>query len=76
MQIKVLGSGCKKCELLEKNTRTALKNLGFEATIEKVKDPDKIAEYGILQTPGLIVNGEVKLAGRVATAKKIMTLLR
>ena len=75
MEIKVLGAGCKKCNLLEENIKKALKELGIEATVEKITDPDLIAEFGVLQTPGLVVDGKVKLAGRVATAKKIKTLL-
>ena len=75
MIIKILGKGCKKCTLLEENTKKALNELGIEATIIKISNPDEIAEYGVLITPGLVVNDEVKIAGRIATTKKIKRLL-
>ena len=75
MIIKILGKGCKKCTLLEENTKKALNELGIEATIIKISNPDEIAEYGVLITPGLVVNEEVKIAGRIATTKKIKRLL-
>ncbi len=75
MLIKILGKGCKKCALLEENTKKALQELGIEATIEKVTDIDEIANLGVLQTPGLIVDGKIKLAGKIATTQKIKKLL-
>ena len=75
MEIKVLGKGCKKCKLLEENTKKALEALGIEARVEKVTDINTIADYGVFQTPGLVVDGTVKISGRVASAKKIQSLL-
>ena len=75
MDIKVLGPGCPKCHTLEKNTREAVKELGLEAEVNKVTDVNEIADYGVFMTPGLVVNGEVKLVGKVANVEEIKTLL-
>jgi small redox-active disulfide protein 2 len=75
MDIKVLGPGCPKCHTLEKNTREAVKDLGLEAEVSKVTDVNEIAGYGVFITPGLVVDGEVKLAGKVATKNQIKKLL-
>lgn len=76
MNIKVLGPGCKNCINLEKNTRAALEELGMQADVEKVTDFGDIASYGIMKTPGLVIDGEVVLSGKVASAKEITVLLR
>ena len=75
MDIKVLGPGCPKCHTLEKNTREAVKELGFEAQVNKVTDLNEIAGYGVFITPGLVVDGEVKLAGKVASKSEIKKIL-
>ncbi|MEM5245116.1 thioredoxin family protein, partial [Thermoanaerobacter sp. CM-CNRG TB177] len=66
MDIKILGMGCAKCKALEENTKAALQELGIEAEVEKVQDLNKIIEY-VMITPALVINEEVKVAGRVAT---------
>ena len=76
MDIKVLGPGCRNCMTLEARTREALEGLGREATIEKVTDPATIAGYGIMSTPGLVVDGDVVIAGKVPTVRKLQALLR
>lgn len=76
MKIQILGSGCANCRNLEKNAREAVGNLGLEATIEKVTDPDQIMEMGVLRTPGLVVNGTVVRSGTVASPEQIMEDLR
>lgn len=76
MHIKVLGPGCKNCQNLEKNTEAALKTLGVDATVEKVTDYGLIAGYGVLRTPGLVVDEEVVVSGRVPRADEIAALLR
>ena len=75
MIIKVLGSGCKKCGLLEENTRKAVAQLGVEATIEKVTDMDDILSFGVMRTPALVVNDKVVLSGSIASPQKIAALL-
>ena len=75
MDIKVLGPGCPKCHILEKNTREAVNELGIEAQVSKVTDLNEIAGYGVFITPGLVVDGEVKLAGKVAGKSEIKKIL-
>ena len=75
MIIKVLGSGCTNCQNLEKATREALAQLGVDATVEHVTDPADIASYGVMRTPGLVVDEEVVLSGRVPTAAAVRELL-
>jgi len=75
MHIKVLGPGCANCVNLEKNTRDALASLGLQATVEKVTDYADIAGYGIMRTPGLVVDEQVVLSGRVAKPAEIAGLL-
>lgn len=64
MQIKVLGPGCANCFKMEELAKTAVKELGIEAKIEKITDIAQIAMHGILSTPGLIVNGKIKHSGK------------
>lgn len=75
MEIKVLGPGCPKCHTLEKNTRQAVKELGLDAEVTKVTDVNEIAGYGVFITPGLVVDGEVKLTGKVASKGEIKKIL-
>jgi small redox-active disulfide protein 2 len=76
MNIKILGSGCKKCVALAVNTKTALQTAGLEADVEKVTDIVAIASYGIMSTPGLVVNEKVVSSGRVLSASEIGALLK
>ena len=76
MEIKILGTGCPKCKALEKFTRDAVAELGMEAEISKVEDIVKIMGYGIMRTPGLVINEKVVLSGRlpsIAEIKEIIT---
>ncbi len=75
MTIKVLGPGCVNCRTLETRTRDALAQLGIAASLEKVEDIKLIASYGILRTPGLVIDGKVVIAGQVPTIDKIKELL-
>lgn len=75
MHIKILGSGCANCVNLEKAARQAVDELGLEATFEKVTDYADIAAYGVMSTPGLVVDEEVVLSGRVPTAGQVRDLL-
>jgi small redox-active disulfide protein 2 len=76
MNIKILGSGCKNCKKLEEATNQAVKELGIEADIEKVEDFKKIMEYGVMQTPALVVDEDVKFSGRVPKVDDIKEYLR
>ena len=75
MEIKVLGPGCPKCHALEKNTREAVKELGLDAQVGKVTDLNEIAAHGVFMTPGLVVDGEVKLVGKVVSKSEIKRIL-
>ena len=75
MIIKILGSGCANCVRLEANTKQALSTLGMDATVEKVTDYGDIASYGVMKTPGLVVDEQVLVSGRVPDAGEIAKLL-
>ena len=64
-KIQILGTGCPKCKLLTANAEAAVKELGIEATIEKVGKIQDIMKFGVMMTPALVVDGKVKVAGRV-----------
>lgn len=76
MEIKVLGPGCMNCKTLEKRTYEALAELGKSATVTKVEEYAEIASFGIASTPGLVIDGEVVLSGRVPTKKAIMEFIQ
>lgn len=73
--IKVLGTGCSKCKALEKSVRQVADELELDASIEKVEDIQKIMEYGVMHTPGLVINGEVIFSGRVPKSKELKKIL-
>ncbi|HYF95381.1 MAG TPA: thioredoxin family protein [Symbiobacteriaceae bacterium] len=75
MTIKVLGGGCANCNKLEENALQAARELGMEAAVEHVKDYPQIMAYGVMRTPGLVVNEKVVVAGKVATVEEIKPLL-
>ena len=75
MDIKILGTGCKKCQTLETMTRDAVASLGLDADIDKVTDPGEIAGWGVMATPALVVDGEVVLAGRLPKQRDLAALL-
>ncbi|WP_250444574.1 thioredoxin family protein [Actinotalea sp. C106] len=75
MNIKILGPGCRSCVSLERVTREAVESLGLDAQIEKVTDYAAIAGYGVMSTPGLVVDEEVVLDGRVPTAGHVREIL-
>jgi small redox-active disulfide protein 2 len=75
MKVKILGTGCAKCQQLEKTTKEVVKELGIDAAIEEVKDINKITEYPILTTPGLVINEELVCAGRVPTKAELTHLI-
>ena len=75
MEIKILGTGCPKCKTLEKITRDVVNEMGLMADISKEEDIVKIMNYGIMHTPGLVINGKVVLSGRVPSMKEIKEIL-
>lgn len=74
--VKILGSGCRKCNELEANTKTALEQLGMNTSIDHVTDFSQIAAYGVMTTPALVVNGKVISYGKVLKADEIVKLLQ
>ena len=75
MHVKILGPGCRNCHTLEQRTREALTELGNDATIETVTDYGEIAAAGVMKTPGLLVDDELVVSGRVPNTKELMGLL-
>ena len=73
--VQVLGTGCAKCEKLKHNAEEAIKQSGAEATVEKVTDITKITSFGVMMTPALAIDGEVKLVGKVPSPEEITKLL-
>ena len=75
MFIQVLGTGCAKCKTLHEIVKKAVQETGVDAQIEKVEDIEKIMAFEILMMPGLVINGEVKTAGRLPSAEEIKRLI-
>lgn len=75
MNIKILGTGCVKCNHLEAATRSAVASLGLDVEIEKVTDPGEIVSWGVMSTPALVVDDEVVLVGKVPNAAEVEKLL-
>ena len=76
MKIEILGTGCAKCQQLEELVRSLVAEAGIEADISKVQDINKILSYGVLTTPGLVINGDVKVAGKIPSAEQIKGWLK
>jgi small redox-active disulfide protein 2 len=76
MDIKVLGPGCPKCRQAEKVVQEAVEEAGVCATVEKVTDIMKIAEYGVFGTPAVVVDGEVKSVGKIPKKEDVIQWLR
>lgn len=75
MKIEVLGTGCKKCNDLEASVKEAVAQSGKFVAIEKVADLQKIMGYGVMSTPGLVIDGEVKSTGRVPSVDEIIKMI-
>ncbi|AOT69239.1 thioredoxin family protein [Geosporobacter ferrireducens] len=75
MLIQVLGPGCKNCKTVESNVKEALQALNMEATVEKVTDFSDIINLGVMKTPGLIIEGEIKASGRIPSTEEIKGFL-
>lgn len=75
MKIEVLGTGCAKCKDLYENTKKAVEESGKVAEIVKVEEIPKIMAYGVMSTPALVIDGQVKFSGKVASVSEIAALL-
>jgi small redox-active disulfide protein 2 len=71
MDIKVLGPGCPRCQQTEKIVKEAVSEAGVNASVEKVTDIRKIAEYGVFGTPAVVVDGDVKSVGKIPTKQDV-----
>jgi len=74
-KIQILGTGCPKCKKLTENAEAAAKTLGIEYTIEKVTGVNEIMKIGVMMTPALAVDGQVKVVGKVASPEEIQKML-
>lgn len=75
LELKILGSGCAKCVKLAENAEEAARGLGLEYSVEKVTDGDAILDAGVLVTPALMVDGEVKSSGKLLSVEQVKSLL-
>jgi small redox-active disulfide protein 2 len=75
MLIQVLGTGCARCKTLYELTKKAVDEIGADAQVEKVEDIEKIMAFQVLMTPALVINGEVKIAGRVPKIEEVKKLI-
>jgi len=71
MKIEILGSGCAKCKKTKEIVEQAVAELGVAAQVVKVEDMDRILSYGVMITPAVVVDGDVKIAGKVPTVEKV-----
>lgn len=75
-EVKVLGSGCAKCNQLEAATKAALEQLGMDTTIDHVTDFSQIAAYGVMTTPALVIDGKVASYGKVLKTDEVVKILQ
>jgi len=75
MKIQILGTGCPKCKALGETAENAAKGLGLEYNMEKVTNIDQIMSFGVMMTPALVVDGKVKLVGKVPSLDEMKSLL-
>jgi len=76
MEIVVLGTGCSKCKSLEKLCQEVVSEEGIDAQITKIEDIVEIMKYGVMSTPGLVVNGKIVMSGKLPSKKEIINLLK
>jgi small redox-active disulfide protein 2 len=74
-KIQILGSGCSKCKALALSAETAAKEMGIEYQIEKVTDIKEIMKFGVMMTPALVVDGQVKVVGKILSPEQIKAML-
>ncbi len=75
MKIQILGTGCPNCVKLTRNAEAAAQELGIDYEIEKITNIDDIVNFGVMMTPALAIDGELKISGKVATSDEIKKLL-
>ena len=75
MKIEVLGTGCTKCKALEEVAKQAVAKVGGFHVVEKVEDIQKIMDYGVMNTPGLVIDGEVKSTGKLLSVDEVVALM-
>lgn len=75
MVIKILGTGCAKCKKLYANTEAAIQQSGIQVELEKLEDINKIIDYGVMMTPALVIDEEVKSVGKVLSIQNIIDLI-
>lgn len=75
-KLQILGTGCPKCKKLADNTEAAVKELGVEYELEKVTDINQITSFGVMMTPALVVDGEVKLSGKVPSVAELKRVIQ
>ncbi len=76
MKIEVLGTGCKKCISMTDTVKEAVSEMGVEAEVVKVEDIKKIMQYGVMSTPAIVVDGVVKVAGKMLSKAEVIALLK
>ena len=74
-KIQILGTGCPKCKKLTENAQAAIQELGLDCDVEKVTDVNEIMKFGVMMTPALAVDGQVKSVGKVASPDEIKKML-
>ena len=73
--IQVLGTGCAKCKILHETVEKAIQETGVDAKVEKVEDIQQIMSFDLIMTPGLVINGELKAAGRLPNIEEIKKMI-
>ena len=76
MKIEILGTGCAKCKTLYDNTKKAIEEYGKNAEVVKIEDIPTIMKYGVMSTPALVIDGQVRFSGKVASVAEIMGFLQ
>ncbi|HDQ03849.1 MAG TPA: thioredoxin family protein [Deltaproteobacteria bacterium] len=75
MKIEILGTGCAKCDKLEEMVRLAIEETGVNADVNHIRDIKKIMTYGVMTTPALVINGEVKATGKIPSVEEIKKII-
>ena len=75
-KIQILGSGCSKCKSLAQNAESAAKEMGLEYSLEKVTDIKEIMKFGVMMTPALVIDGQVKTSGKLLNVNEIKEMLK